>query len=370
MGSTRATTLAQGFSQRLLLEMYEKSLTDVVVNRDYEGEINGVGSKINILNFDRITEKTYSGSNLSVDDITENNSILTIDQYKSFYWREKTIDNWKSYIKDPHSTIVTQKAEERNKNMDEFVLALYGDVGAGNRVGTSYTTGTVEIAATTGVVTGSGTTFTSAMVGRGFKATGHSKWYRVKTYTNATSITIEDDLDDIDSAYTGGAITAGATYEIEANTALQITTANLLQNVAKLKTKLNQAESYGYSAVPDSERWLIVPPEFEEILVRAAGIVLHVPEAYTDLVQKGFIGMLQGFKVFRSTRLTGDNTNGYRVLAGHPNWLTFAEKLLEADIEEDLIGNFGSAYKDLFVYGAKVADARRHFAAEGYWTFA
>jgi len=42
---------------------------------------------------------------------------------------------------------------------------------------------------------------------------------------------------------------------------------------------------------------------------------------------------------------------------------------LDARIEEDLIGDFCSAYKDLFVYGAKVADARRHFAAEGYFTF-
>src|ERR1022692_2880092 len=44
--------------------------------------------------------------------------------------------------------------------------------------------GSTELASTTiaststGAVAGSGTTFTSAMVGRGFKATGHTKWYR------------------------------------------------------------------------------------------------------------------------------------------------------------------------------------------------
>jgi hypothetical protein len=50
--------------------------------------------------------------------------------------------------------------------------------------------------------------------------------------------------------------------------------------------------------------------------------------------------------------------------------MTMAEKVLDARMEEDLIGNFGVAYKDLFVYGAKVMDARRHFAAELYGTFA
>lgn len=370
MSSAYATKIAEGFSQKLLKEMYDKSLLDTIVNRDYEGEINEVGSLLNILNIARITEKTYTGADLTADSLYENNTQLTIDQWKSFYWKEKTIDKWASYIKNPHTTVVSQKADERNRNMDLYAFGLYGDVGAGNRVGTDYTTGTVSVAATTGVVTGSGTTFTAAMEGRGFKADGHTKWYRVKTYTSASEITIENDEDDVDSHYTGGAIAGSSTYIIEAATVLSITTTNLLQYVSKLKEKLDKAETFEYSSVPDTDRWLIVPPEFETTLQRASGVAIHVPEVYTDLIQKGLLTMLSGFKVFKSNRLTGDNTDGYRILAGHPNWMTFAEKLLEADIEEDLKGNFGSAYKDLFVYGAKVTDTRRHFAAEGFWKFA
>lgn len=369
--SARAATIAQGFSQKLLLEMYDTSILDSIVNRDYQGEINGVGSKLNILNFDRISERTYSGSNLSTpDDLTENNSALTIDQYKSFYWKEKTLDNWLSYIKDPHPTVVKQKAEERNRNMDLFAFGLYAKVAAGHRDGTDVTTGTVTVDVTTGAVTGSGTTFVAGMVGRGFKAAGHTKWYRVKTFTNTTSIVIEDDLDDVTSQYTGGAINAGAAFTVEAVTAVSITTSNLVAHVATLRQKLDKAEADGLNAVPDQNRWIIVPPEFENTVVRATGVVLSVDAVYSELVQKGYIGSLLGFKIFKSNRLTGDNTNGYHVLAGHPNWMTFAEKLLQADIEEVLIGNFGSAYKDLFVYGAKVPDKRRSMAAEGFWTFA
>ena len=368
MASARATTIAQGFSQKLLLEMYDRSLLDVIVNRDYEGEINAIGSKLNILNIARISEKTYTGANLTVDDLFEVNAVLTIDQYKSFYWREKTIDNWLSYIKNPHSTVVAQKAEERNRNMDLYVFGLYAKVGAGNRVGTDVTTGSVTID-NSGNVTGSGTTFTASMVGRGFKATGHSKWYRVSTFTNTTSIIIIDDLDDLAAAYTGGVINAGATFTVEAVTALAVTVSNFLQTFANAKLKLNKAESFGYNSVPDEGRYLIVPPEFEDVLVRASGVVLHVPESFQDFIIKGFITTFQGFAVYKSNRLTGDNVNGYHCIAGHPSWMTFAEKLLEADIEEELIGNFGAAYKDLFVYGAKVTDARRHFAAEVFATF-
>jgi len=371
MASARATTLAQGFSNRLLLEMYDISLLDYIVNRDYEGEINKVGSVLNILNIARITEKNYTGANLgSPDSLFENNCVLTIEKKKSFYWQELTIDNWASYIKDPHSTVVTQKADERNRNMDLYVLAFYGDVGAGNRVGTDYTTGTVTVDVTTGLVTGSGTDFDADMVGKGFKAAGHTTWYRVKTFTSDTSIVIEDDFDDTTSAYTGGAIGAGATYIIEADTPVTITTSNILTQVGQLKLKLDKAEANGFNAVPTSGRFLIVPPEFEDVVTNgASGITLHVPAVFEELVKKGMLTQLKGFNIFVSNRLTGDNTDGYHCIAGHKNWITFAEKLLTATIEEDLIGNFGSAFKDLFVYGAKVPDSRRHQAAELFAIF-
>ena len=363
------TKLAEAFSQKILVELYDKDLLDVIVNRDYEGEINSVGSKIDILNFDRLSEQTYANTALTADDLTENNSQLIIDQYKSFYWKEKTLARWLSYIKNPHATIVSQVANERAKNMDTFAFGLYGDIGAGNRVGTTYDTGTVTITATTGVVEGiGGMTFTAGMVGKGFKAVGHSTWYRVKSVTDTDTLVIEDDLDDVDSAYTGGAL-AGVAYKIEDSSVLQISTANLLGYVAKLKEKLDLAEKNGYSSVPDTDRFLLVPPEFETMLIQATGVALHVPAVYEDLVKKGFITELQGFKVFKTNRLTGNNTDGYNIIAGHKMWMTFAEKILKARMEEDITGDFGSAYKDLFVYGAKVTDARRHMATGGLWKF-
>lgn len=368
MSSAYATKIAEGFSQRLLKEVYDKSLTDYIVNRDYQGEINGVGSTLNILNFARISEKTYANAAMSADSLYENNAQLVIDTYKSFYWKEKDLARWLSYIKNPHATVVAQKADERAKNMDTFVLGAYADVGAGNRVGTDVAAGTVTIDAS-GNVTGTDGVFTAAMVGKGFKADGHSVWYRVKTYSGVDAIVIEDDKDDVASAYTGGAIGGGATYTVEAATPVTITTANLLSYVSQLKLKLDTAERFGLSAVPESGRFLIVAPEFMDVLVRASGVALHVPEVYTGLVQKGFATMLQGFQVFTSNRLTGNNTDGFHMIAGHSNWMTFAEKLITATVEEDLIGDFGSAYKDLFVYGKKVTDSRRHFAAELYAKF-
>lgn len=367
--SAYGTKIAEGFSSKVMQFVYDNDLIDSIVNRNYEGEINGIGSKLNILDFSKLSEKTYADAALSADSLTENNGALVIDQYKSFYWKEKTLAKWLSYVKNPHPYIVTQVGNERAKNMDTYVLGLYGDIGAGNQIGTSYTTGTVTVDATTGLVTGSGTTFTSDMVGRSFKADGHTTWYRVKTFTNTTSIVIEDDLDDVTSAYTGGAISGGSTYEIQAATVKAVTSGTILNTIAQAKQTLDLAEKNGYSAVPDSDRFLVAPPEFFTMLTQGTGIALHVDEVYQDLVKKGYMGMLQGFKLFMSNRLTGNNTDGYHLIAGHKNWMTFAEKVLDARMEEDLIGDFGTAYKDLFVYGAKVKDIMRHQAVEIFATF-
>jgi hypothetical protein len=366
--SAYGTKLAEGFSSKVMQQVYDRDLLDSIVNRNYQGEINAVGSKLNILDFAKISEKTYANAALTADSISENNGQLVISEYRSFYWKEKTLAEWLSYVKDPHPYIVSQVANERSKNLDTYALGFYGDIGGGNKVGTDVTGTLTSITTVTGAVVSAGTEFTAAMVGRGFKATGHTAWYRIKTYTSTSEVVIEDDLDDVDSAYTGGAIGAVA-FTVAAATVLTVTSANILSTVAKAKQLLDLAEKNGYTAVPDTDRFLIAPPEFFTTLTQGTGIALHVDAVYQDLVKRGYMGELQGFKLFMSNRLTGNNTDGYRLIAGHKNWLTFAEKVLTARMEEDLPGDFGTAYKDLFVYGAKVKDINRNQAVEIFAKF-
>lgn len=69
-----------------------------------------------------------------------------------------------------------------------------------------YTTGTVTATNASATIVGVGTTFTALMVGRYFKVNNHSRWYKIKTYTNATTIVLE-------SAYLDATL-AGASYTI------------------------------------------------------------------------------------------------------------------------------------------------------------
>jgi hypothetical protein len=102
--------------------------------RRTHGRIDGKASGLSrtLRTISKLSEKDYSGSNLSVDDLNESNGQLVIDKQKSFYFKVKTIDKFKSYIKDPKSTINEQAFNERKKNVDIYVLGKYAQVAAGH----------------------------------------------------------------------------------------------------------------------------------------------------------------------------------------------------------------------------------------------
>jgi hypothetical protein len=357
------TKLMEAFASKALRRFYMRSVTEGITNSEYEGEIRDRSSKLNVLTFGEILEQNYDGSDLTANDLTESNSQLVTDQAKAFYFTVKSWDKFRSYIKNPEGTILDQVANRLKKVVDTYVLGFYTDVAAGHWFGTSYTTGTVAIANSTGVVTGTGTTFTADMEGKPFKAAGHSVWYRVKTYTSATSIIIEDDKDDETSAYTGGAISSGATYEIQADEAVQVTKSTIFAKVMELQTALTDAE------IPEEDRWIAVPARIASLIRQAPEYVGVGSEGGRNAVQNGMLpARFAGFTVYEvsESRISGDYTNGYHCMAGHKSAITFAMGLTENGTE-DAIGNFGVRYKSLYVYGAKVADERRKALALGFW---
>lgn len=347
-----ADNLAEIFAAKAIEKFFQKAVTPMITNNDYEGEIKDKASRLNVLTFTESQGlQTYTGSDLTLGDVNESEGTLNTDQQKAYYFRIKSIDRFKSYCKDPESSLMVEKGGQLQRAVDTHVLGRYTKVASGNRVGTNYTTGTVTVDVTTGAVTGSGTTFTSGMVGKGFKATGHSVWYRIKTYSSSTAIVIEDDLDDVTSAYTGGAISGGTAYIIEANTSVTLTASTIYDYILELKQRLDAGE------IPEEGRWLVVNSQVMKILLHADVLVRDV-ESDTTVIRNGYVGTIAGFMVYKSERVSGDNTTGYWVLAGHTSAITFAMAFVESGIE-DLQGNFGKAYKGLNVYGSKVVDERR-----------
>jgi len=356
--ATYATTLAEGFSQKVVSLFFEKSIAMDITNQDYEGEIRDKLSKLNILTFGAIATRTYSGVTMAAaDDATESVGVLNTNVQRAYYFKIQSLQRFHSWIKNPENSLLETVAKTLAQEVDAYVLGFEADVAAGNRVGTDVDDATtITITVTTGAfVVAGGTPVTSAWVGQGIKAVGQTKWYRVKSQSSTTEGFVEDDLDDKTTAYTGGAI-GGASYVVEAVSKVTVAYNTLYGYVAKLQEKLNRAQA------PATDRYLIVPPEIYTVLVQTTQLIPSVSEAYQAVVLKGYVGDICGFKVMMNTQVAGNATDGWQVIACHKSWLTFAMGWVESGIE-DLIGDFGKAYKGLNIYGGKVVDERRKMGA-------
>jgi len=347
------TNLGEKYAATLLEKYFETSVQDKITNDNYEKLLSEGGtSVVKVKTFGDLTLNTYTGADLTVETPTESEGDLDPDQQKAYYFKIPSLSKFEDYIKNPEQGYIQRAESQLKEQIDTYILSLYADAGSGNRVGTDYTTGTVAVAVTTGDVTGTGTTFTSGMVGLGFKATGHTKWYRVYSYTSATAIVICNDSDDDTQSYDGGAIAAGAAYTIEAASVLTLTTANVYGYINDLAQKLDE------NKIPRSERWLTVNSRVAHILRESDDLTPAVAVAYEDVIKRGLIGEIAGFQVYQNEQVAGDNTTGYYIMAGHKSAITFFMEYKESGIEP-LIGNFGQAYKGLIVYGAKILDERR-----------
>ena len=375
--ATYPNKLIEAFASQALRVFYMKSVSDAITNSDYEGEIKDKSSILNVLTFGKLTAQDYSGGTMSAQSLSESSAQLVTNQAKYFYFQVKDWDTFRSYVKNPENTIVEQVGNEIKKVVDTFVLTFWADVAAGNRIGTdvvgsavSPTAVTCSVANTTGVVSSSAAIFYAAMVGKGFKAVGHSKWYRIKTYTNSQTITIENDVDDLGFAdpftgapvtvggYDGGAISAGADFTVQAYTPISLTKSNVFQYMTQAAQVLTDNE------IPYDNRFMVVPARIASLIRQAPEFISQGTESGRQTVLNGMLsGQFAGFNIYEVSedRIDGTNTSttGYHCLGGHKSAICFAMGLTRNQIEQDIIGNFGKAYKSLYVYGAKVADERR-----------
>jgi hypothetical protein len=341
------------FSLKTVELLYNDTLYPFITNTKYEGEIKDAGDKVRVRTAAKITLSAYTkGMALVKQDLNPTSEDLEIDQLQYFSFGVDDVDKIQNDI-----DAIEEYAMNTKRDMAQLIdtdILLYGrkNVHGDNAIGTDYSTGTVTVTTGTGAVTGSGTTFTAAMVGGYFKAAGHTKHYLVTAYSSATAITITDVGG---TTYTGGAIGAGATYTIKAATHLSITKSNIYQYLVAVRTALGQR------LAPKEGRWIVMNSQAEGVLLQAPEFIPAVQSAYNNVVEKGLIGSIAGFKVYTSELVSGDNTTGYWFLAGTKDFMAFAAQITKTSVvpSEADPNSFVSTCKGLLVYGRKVFEGTR-----------
>ena len=386
MADLGTTVTAQKYMAQVLKQVFRKSFMPDVTNRDFytpgdddpksTRSIKGKNQKFTISTLYSNGWTAYTGSTISFANAVESISTLTIDTFKSLSDVILSLAAFKSSVEDPNSAIIASAGGKLTAILNKAILGFYADAGSGNWIGTSYTTGTVTVTVTSGAVVGNGTTFNTNMVGKPFKALGHSCWYRVKTYTNATSIVIEDDKDDEAAAYTGGAIGGGATYEVQANTVLAVTKSNIAATLALASELLDESHTANDEIqVPSDDRFIILPAVAKAPLLTASEFNPAIERVFGETVENGLVAKAYGFKIYiaPTSYFSGSTAAGLKCVFGHKSWLTAGFGFLEPVSiipSKDNQTNFGDMIKGLFGYGFKVADLNRMAGGVLWATFA
>lgn len=375
-------TTAVRYQTKALQKFFQKSMYVDVTNREFTAQnvtnmkdAKRVDKKYKEFVITTLTGGGWKSTNgkgqITYNKVQEVISRLVVDQFLEIADEIPSVAAFASSVNDPDSEIINQAGKALYEDMDKALLqTMYGKAASGQWVGTSYATGTVAIAADTGVVTGAGTTFTSAMVGRPFRAAGHTKWYRIASVASTTSLTIIDDSDDTAAAYSGGAISAGATYEIQAATAANVTKTDVAQHLIRMSAILDDA------GVPnDGKRWIALPA------IYAKPVLLNAPEFNTDIErvhesvkEKGLLLRAYGFNLYfrPASWFVGNNTTGFYCPGGHTSFITgaygYIEDIAVITAEKNPLAH-SDLVKGLFGHGEKVADERRKCGVTLYAKF-
>lgn len=364
------TTTSIKYKTRALQKFFQKSMYVEVVNSDFEAQnVDDPKMKKKVdKKFKEFVVTTLTGggwkptdgkNDIVYTEIKEVISRLIIDKFLEIADKIYSVSAFASAVDNPDSEIIAQAGNALYEEMDGVLLKLYNKAGSGNWLGVNYNTGTVAISSA-GVVTGTGTTFTASMVGLPFRAVGQSEFYRIKTFSSATSITIENDSDDTPSAYDGGTISAGTSYEIQAVAPLTVNKNTIAGLIAKASAILDNRK------IPnDGKRWLALPTlAAKPILLAAPEWNVDIEKVHDETVVKGKVARAYGFDLYflPDAWFMGNNINGFHCVGGHKAFITgaygFINDVVAIEAEKNP-GSHSDLIKGLFGHGEKVADERR-----------
>jgi len=339
------------YSLKLVELLYNDSVTPVITNTKYEGQIKDSGDRVRVRTAGKITLYAYSkGLTLVPQELTPTYEDLVIDKQYYFLFGVDDVDKIQNDI-NAINEYASNTKNDISELIDTDVLAYMAtQVNYTNMLGTSYATGTGAIA-TTGVVTGSGTTWVAGHIGGIYKTASLTKSYLVTARASNTEITIKN-LDG--TTYDGGSVSA-ETYTIEGAVALSTAKATVYQRLVDLSTILNK------SLAPREGRFIVVNAAFEGVLRQAPEFIPAVQSAYTDVVEKGLIGMIAGFKVITSELVAGNNTTGYWFVAGTKDYCAFAQQIMKTVVipADTVNDSFVTMCKGLVTWGRKVFAGNR-----------
>ena len=354
------SNFGEQFTAKTLAKVYQESVFPAIVNRDYEGEINKPGDRVNILSFlNNILLSDYAvGSDMSSETIVDAEDQLIVEKRKYYNFSLDRLEDLFTYANDIPANLIENASYVLKTLTDSYVLEKATDSKAGNWVGTDLVVvgGTLTMASLTttstggdvrllfgAVISGEGDSgvsthvenprdginynggFEANDVGKGFRlrstAAFVSPWYRISAVTGSLLASVTE----WDGATSGSDFTEGDTlrglfggdgrsfpkygsgdaklitqsglgWEIQAAIATAVSAASVYDQVTLLSERLNAED------VPQDSRHLVVPETIVTALKQAAeSQPTGIADIYTGTVINGRFMRMGGFDIHMAT---------------------------------------------------------------------
>ena len=133
-------------------------------------------------------------------------------------------------------------------------------------------------------------------------------------------------------------------------TPLEVDKTNILDTIVDMGTVLDEQN------VPQTGRWLILPPTFCGMIKKSDLKDASLAGDGTSIMRNGRIGIIDRFTIYMSNNLattTDGSDTVQNCIAGHPSAITFASQLVKNEVIDNP-DDFGQLMRGLQVYGYKV----------------
>ena len=134
------TNFGEQFASKVLAKYYANAVVDGIANRDYQGEIQKPGDRVNILSFLNDAELgDYAvGTDMTTAQIVDAEDQLIVEKRKYYNFSLDRLEDLFTYADNIPDTLVEQHAQKLASTVDTYVLEAFGtDTKAGNWIGTN-----------------------------------------------------------------------------------------------------------------------------------------------------------------------------------------------------------------------------------------
>lgn len=136
-----------------------------------------------------------------------------------------------------------------------------------------------------------------------------------------------------------------------------LTKNNAYAMLNEVMRKLTDSNAVIDGKQPNGQRpWIIVNPTITEIFRQSPELIQATPQG-EKVIREGTLGVVAGFDLLESTNFSSTGSGTYHIMAGTNEAITFASQFEEFELVR-LENSFGTGCRGLYIYGAKVVNAK------------